>query len=186
MGVVTLPTASIQQDQFVVGLDLSLRAAAVCAVPKDWKGDLNDVHMQVFGYSLPNDADERDRMRRFHEIAEGIVNFCRIYPVHASFIEQYAFSQSASHARSIAECGGIVKYRMYRKLGIVPTPIVASQARKILCGKLPRAKVKDFVIAQVRRLEGRAREWGPDETDAFVIANAGLERVGGVAITLAT
>lgn len=169
--------------KYIVGLDLSLRAAAVCAIPVGWDQNFGHVRTRVFGHGLAHDADEHARLSRLHEIADGIVTFCREYRTQRVFVEQYAFSQAMSHARSIAECGGVVKYRLFRKLGHVAEPIVAAGARKLLLQHLPRADVKKFVVRNVRRLEGSPRTWGEDEIDAFVIANAGLDRCGYVALS---
>lgn len=165
--------------RYVLGLDLSLRAAAACIVPLDWDGaSLGQLRTCVVGEALANDADECMRLGRLHHIAEGLVAFCRAHGVKHAFVEQYAFSQTGAHARSIAEVGGVVKYRLFRKLGIVCEPVVASSARKLLLTKCPKKDVKKFVVKNVRRLGGTAREWTEDEVDAFVVANMGMYLVG--------
>jgi len=168
----------------IIGLDLSLRAAAACAIPIYWEHDLKDVRTCVSGSSLAQSATPAERLKRIMNISLGIVAFCRAHAAKHVFVEEYAFAQGASHAREIAELGGVLKFRIYEQLGIVAVPVVASRARKILLQKLPRKDMKAWVVANVKRLPGTV-DWTPDEVDAFVVANAGVEISGGVAMSFA-
>lgn len=168
----------------IIGLDLSLRAAAACAIPIDWSHELGEVRTCVSGSALAQSATPADRLKRIMAISLGIVAFCRAHRAKHVYIEEYAFAQGASHAREVAELGGVLKFRLYDQLGIVAVPVVASRARKLLLQKLPRKDVKAWVVANVKRLPGAA-DWTPDEVDAFVVANAGVELAGGTAMSFA-
>ncbi len=177
---------------YVVGLDLSLRAAGACAIPVGWDGmSLGRIRMAVFGGEL-KDPTEHQRLERMHGIAKGIAEFCRaltphgLAPVHV-FVEQYAFSRGQAHSHLLGECGGIVKYRLWRKLNLVAMPVINTSARKTLLGIIPKKdpvtkkaiKAKEIVWKNVRRLGGSACEWTNDEVDAFVVANHGIMLLGG-------
>lgn len=174
----------------LVGLDLSLRAAAACAIPYDaWDGKLDYVRTMMFGYDLPNTASPKDKLARIHSIADGVTKFCAGVDAKAIYIEEYAFSQGQAHAHEIGEVGGVVKHRLFRKLGLVTIPVANNTARKTLLVKLPSPRgkpkgyVKSWVWANVRRLEGSARVWTNDEVDAFVIANHGIAAEGSTALS---
>jgi hypothetical protein len=167
----------------IIGLDLSLRAAAACAVPVEWGHDLTVVQTGEWGEPLKADATPEQRVKRISGIVEGVVKFC----FHAShvFVEEMAFAQSGSHAREVAELTGAVKHRLHRDLGIVAIPVVASHARKVLLQRLPKREVKGYVIANVRRLGGPALAWSADVIDALVVMNLGVELAGGTAMSFA-
>lgn len=173
----------------IVGLDLSLRAAAACAIPVKWDHDVAKLRTMVIGSSLSNDASEDERLDRIDQICKAMVKFCGQNNAIAIGVEEYAFAQGASHAHAIGELGGNVKRDIRTLLGITPQPIIASTARKTLLQKLPRPKgakkgfLKSFVSYNVKRLGGQITRWTDDEIDAFVIANARLMQYGGMAMT---
>jgi len=171
------------RTEVVVGLDLSLRAAAVCAIPIGWGQDLTKVVTAVFGASLTQDATTRDRLERLIQIAHDIELFCIHHKATHVATEAYAFAARSSSAHALAELGGVVKTRLLDHLDIVTESIVASQARKTLLQKLPRKKVKEYTLRNVRRLGGVTKTWTDDEIDAMVIANHLLMTCGGVAMT---
>ncbi len=177
----------------IIGLDLSLTGAAACSIPVIPNWSTSHIFTRVFGHKLAKEASDLERLQRFHAIASGVEKFIDDLPIFYGdnkrglfepvvFVEQYAFTQSGAMASENRECGGIVKYRLWRKLGIVVTPIVAASARKTLLNKCPRSGAKEFVVKNVRRLEGNPRRWTEDETDAFVIANHGMRLIGAVAM----
>lgn len=169
--------------EWIIGLDLSLRAAAACAIPLDWDGmDLSKLRTTTVGRPVEGD-DERAHLLRLHDIAEEIRAFVWLHTPLAVYVEQYAFGSSGAHAARIREGGGVVKYRLFRKCNVVCEPVVASSARKTLLVKCPRSDAKKFVVKNMRRLEGIAREWSEDEIDAFVIANHGMALLGRSAMS---
>lgn len=60
----------------VVGIDLSLRAAAACAIPIPWDYDMAKVRMVRAGYALTKAASNRDKIERGVQIAHDVSVFC--------------------------------------------------------------------------------------------------------------
>lgn len=167
----------------VMGLDLSLRASAALVIPAGWElGRWNKLVSHVVGSNLLQDADQGQKLSRLESISDEIVKFARDNHVTHVFVEQYAFSQMLTRAHAIGELGGVVKLDLRRKLGLVVMPVVASQARKFLCGTVPRKDSKDFVIAKL--VDMGANFQTDDEGDAFVVANWGLSELGLVALSV--
>jgi len=167
----------------VVGLDLSLRAAAACALPFPWDLDLAKVRMMRTGSSLKLDATPKEHAERNAQIAHDVCVFCVNVRMKHLAVEEYAFSASGARARAIAEMVGVVKHEVLEMFDMGLPPIPPATARKVLLQKLPRADVKEFTYRNVRRLGGPALEWTEDEVDAFVIANTVLMHAGGTAMT---
>lgn len=132
---------------------------------------------------MSKDPTPYERLMRIASIAEGITSFCEKMKATAVYVEEYAYSQVSSHATGLGEVGGVVKLEIYRRLGIISVPIVASSARKMLLMKCPQRDPKPFVQYNVQRLGGPTKDWTGDEIDAFVVANAGLADIGGMAMS---
>ena len=167
----------------VVGLDLSLRAAAAAKVTLPWDGDLEDVVTRVIGDEVSKDSAPEAYARRLDLIAKSMVDFCDGADV--VYVEEYAFSQMSKRAHSLGEVGGVVKLELFRRLGHAPIPVTASTARKTMLQKLPRKGVKEFTMRNVRRLGAPADRWTEDQIDAFVCLNHGVMLQGGIALTFA-
>lgn len=168
----------------VVGLDLSLRTPAACALPIGWKHKLKDIRVRTFfNEKLEADASPYERLIRLERIAVGVVKFCKEMNATAVFAEEYAFSRKNSQAHALGEGGGCVKLEVWRCLKIVTVPIVASSARKTLLERCPQKDPKSFVQYNVQRLGGPTLKWTGDEIDAFVIANHGLGIAGGLVMS---
>lgn len=165
---------------WVIGLDLSVRHPAACAIPTTWGGDVEKVITLAHdGGEIDGDEDPLARMRRYHGNAEAIVGFLQRFAIARLYVEQYAFSKgSQAHAASLRENAAIIKYRVFRKMKLPVEDITASTARKTLLNNCPRSGAKDFVVKNVRRMQGKPRMWTEDETDAFVIANHGMRLLG--------
>ena len=85
---------------------------------------------------------ERPRPRRLHRRSR-----------HAGRRSRHAKGGDRERAaREVAELGGLVKWRLWNAWDRATTPVVASSARKVLLQRLPRRDVKDYVVANVRRL----------------------------------
>lgn len=176
----------------IIGLDLSLRAAACCMIPHRWDQSVDTTQTRVIGMSLAQDSDDGERSDRVSFISNGILGFIREFDLRmlsAVFIEDYAFGAVGAHTRSIAELTGVVKWRIADELGMKPKTVPASQARKYLLQRLPGTRgtpkgfMKKYVAFNVRRIGGQVDAWGEDEIDAFVVANYGQMVMGGVAIS---
>jgi hypothetical protein len=177
---------SIQRGRHVVGIDLSLRAAAACAIPFPWDHDLGKVRTVKAGYALGVGASPRERLERFAQIAHDLSVFCLNVKAVRIGIEAYAYSASSAHQHQTFECGGIVKHEILQLLDLEVHEVTASTARKTLLGHVPRlgaGKTKPWVVRNVRRLGGPTLDWTDDECDAFVVSNRILADAGGVALS---
>lgn len=165
----------------IVGLDLSLRAAAAAFVPRTFKGDTKQVKVNTWGYELERGATEARLASRRAHIADGIrawiVGMGRTTLIEHVYIEEYAFSRNSSSATGLHELGAVVKDRLLAQ-GLPFTSVPASAARKTMLQKLPKKDSKQFTEDNVRRLGGEALYWNADEVDAFVVANHGMMLMG--------
>jgi len=160
----------------VLGLDLSLTAAAAVAVPLDYDGDFRRIVALVVGEKLRRDATDAERARRTETIAARLVRFALENRAAVAYVEGYAFSQrTAAHA--LAELGGVVRLELVRAGIDVQTANVGS-ARKLLLGKVPRQDAK-VAVAEAFRAAGAPLDWSLDETDAMACANLGCSLLGG-------
>jgi hypothetical protein len=172
---------------WVVGLDLSLRGAAACAVPRDWDGaDLRRVaQMSPVGWDLTKGASPEEKARRNRAIARAVSGIVlSLKPrVSAVYVEDYAYGGNVQTGMAIAEMTGIVKDELYVKAGLCPIPVMNTSARKTLLQKLVRSDVKAWVGLNVKRLGPIANAWTGDQIDAFVVVNHGLMLEGGTAMS---
>ena len=170
----------------IVGLDLSLTGAAMCALRQDWAGCWDTVRFGKAGYKLTAKRSQADRVARIVRVTSEVVRFCegcaRLGEVKV-YAEGYAFSRQSSSVTQLAELGGAVRYALGTELGVVTQEMTASRARAYLLGKLPRKNQKALAQAAVRSFCPVALTG--DEADAFVVANAALAEQGGVGVTLA-
>jgi hypothetical protein len=159
----------------LMGLDLSAKAAAACAVPLDWDGSFERIRTCIVGKSLRCDATDEERARRCEGIARQLVAFARTHRVTEAWIEGYAFSMRTS-AHTLAEVGGCVRLELVRS-GISIRTANMGTARKLLLGKLPRRGAKVAVHAALH--SAGSPQWTLDEADAFVAVNLGLSEHAG-------
>lgn len=168
----------------IVGLDLSLRAPAACALPCPWDLDMGAARVMHAGAELTKDATPAEHLERMLDIADAIVSFCHEVRAQRVYIEDHAFGlASTANANKTIEMTGIVKAWVKCKVGIAPEPIHSAKARKILLQQLPRKGAKEYAQRNVKRLGTYVAKWTEDEIDAFVIANAGIMLAGGVAMS---
>ena len=159
----------------ILGLDLSLTAAAAVAVPTDWDGDWNRVHSVVVGEKLRHDASDAERARRTETIASRLVAFAQAERATVAFIEGYAYSLRTS-AHTLGELGGVVRLELIRA-GIEIRTANMSTARKLLLGKCPKKGAKAAACDALRAAGGLFETL--DESDAMVAVNFGLSELGG-------
>lgn len=169
----------------VVGLDLSLRATAMCCIPLDWDLDVSRVVMGRAGYEIENADDEIEQAERRRQIAHDVDLFCLNARAKRVGIEAYAFRKQTSSVTKLAELGGVVRDCLLDSKLAFET-INAAQARKTLLQNCPTKGAKEFAQRNVKRLielNELVTAWTEDEIDAFVIANHILMRAGGIAMT---
>jgi hypothetical protein len=176
-----------------VGLDLSLTAPAACCIPRGWRiGDWGA--LDVVAWEPPKVEDQGDQgalYARLTWIVDAVAKFVSRSTIHevppvrpVVSAEQYAFSRSSSSVTKLAELGGAVRVDLWRRR-IVVCPLVASSARKLLLGKLPKKGAKDatqFALWEA----GAPKTWSGDILDSFAISNLALSDYGAPALTLAT
>lgn len=182
----------------VLGLDLSLTAAAAVVLPADWEpGDWNLPSLVVAPPEPEEDADAF-HARRTGVIANALLRFAVEHCVTHVYVEDYAYSPQATRGRAVAELGGVVKDYFLRrtrvawaalKQPLVPRPphelivhpVNMAAARKALLGHVPSKRtsgvaVKDYVNEKLARM---GASFGTmDEGDAFVVANYGRALLG--------
>jgi len=166
-----------------LGLDLSLNATGMVAVPADWNGEWHRIRRHTYGEDLTKDAPEPARIGRLLRISSEVLAFARLHRVTDVVCEQYAFSAQAAQARALGELGGVVKVRLSLELGLNAQPVPPASARKLLLGKLPTRGVKEATHEELVRM-GMPIQWGLDEMDAFVVANWAMAAVGCYALAV--
>ena len=179
----------LDREKIIVGLDLSLSAAACACVSLPWDGSIAAVRTLIVGRKLPNDAPPEAQVRRLDDVSNEICRFCA--GADAVYVEEYAFSQGQSRAHALGELGGVAKVRLLERCGLVAIPVHNNTARKTLLQHVPSARgkpkgfVKKWVLCNVRRLGGQAATWTDDQVDAFVVMNEGIAREGGIPLSFA-
>lgn len=158
----------------ILGLDLSLQAAAAVACPLNWDGQWSRVRSVVVGEPLHRDATDAERARRTETIAARLVDFAQATGATVAFIEGYAFSMRSS-AHSLGELGGVVRLELVRA-GIELRTANMGTARKLLLGECP----KGAKVAVTKALRAAGASFATlDEYDAMTCANFGLSEFGG-------
>jgi hypothetical protein len=176
-------------SRVVLGLDLSLRATAMTAIPEAWaKGrrrfDWKLIRFGTIGGSLAKTSTIAEQIARAEQIAWTVAQFARDVGATDVFVEEYAFSQNQAGARLVAELGGIVKRKLVVELGHKAiAAVIASSARKLAFGKIARGTDMKKLVASRLEAVGAPFENG-DERDAWVIANYGLTECGLPAMTI--
>jgi hypothetical protein len=159
----------------LLGLDLSVTAAAAVACPLDWGGDWRRVRSIVVGEKLRRDATDAERARRTENIAGRLVAFARSTSASQAWIESYGYAMRTS-AHTLGELGGVVRLELLRA-GVELHTANMGSARKLLLGKVPRKEAKVAVYSTLRA-SGAPFET-MDEGDAFAALNLGLAEHGG-------
>lgn len=168
----------------IIGLDLSLTNTGLTACPNDWAGDWTQAAAWERGAKKPAGDTESAAVARVADLALDIVTAV-IRLSHPSphsetsvWIEERVWARQKGVGRN-AELAAIVKHELVRK-GFGLHMVVASSARKLLLGKVPRLGVdaKNAVQATLRQA-GCPVEWSQDQTDAACIMNYGVYQSGG-------
>jgi Holliday junction resolvasome RuvABC endonuclease subunit len=160
----------------ILGLDMSLRGTAMVVLPSTWEpGNWNTLatyrRIQTVGLDL---------METMDRIIHAIIQCVEDEQVQHVFIEQHAFIGFQKGALPRVELVGAVKFILHQDYGLKTQPIIASQARKLIFGKLPRMKrpiLKKYIIEQMTKMGAPFAE-NDDLCDALVIANYGLSELG--------
>jgi hypothetical protein len=153
-----------------MGLDLSVRGAAAVVVNQN--GEVFD--HGVWGWGLARNASVKERIERMVYIARKIIGMGRRALQEDDglqiAIEQYAFRMQGAQ-NDLGEIQGTVKSQIWLALGLVPSIIVASSARKTVLGKGRFSKGKKGKREIIEAVCERGFETSDDNVaDAYVIA----------------
>lgn len=177
------------RSPWVVGIDPSLTRSAVVIVPPDWElGDWSTVRRFSVGEKPPERKSmepieyERYRIQRMARMAEAIAEFVLETPGPIrGWIEGYGYTMGGSSAHSLAEYGGILRYWLVLRCGLVVEPVQEASARKLLLGHARKGRKLLTELAF-----GKAgAPFNSDECDAMAICNYGLSELGLTALSLA-
>ena len=169
----------------ILGLDLSVRAAAAIAGPLSWDGDWTQLSTKIVGEPLRKGASERERIDRCVRLGVSLSAFAREHGVTDVYIEGYAYGQ-ATAAHTLGELGGLVRLGLMRT-GIDLHVANMSSSRKLMCGTIPRSADKKAVVQATLRRAGAPAlilDSG-DLCDAFVCLNWGMSELGGYCFAVA-
>jgi|GEM_PF-1812390 len=161
----------------VLGVDASLVAMGLVAVPVDWGGDWTRVASRTFGWSLPSGASDRARIERLERLAAAAVAFAAEHDCTIAAIESFPFGKvQAAHA--LGEASGVIKVGLHvAGLNVRTAPI--STARRQLLGHLPRTGAKIAVRDRLVTLGAPFRTL--DECDAMCAGLWALRGLGAFA-----
>ncbi len=166
----------------VLGLDLSLASAGIACLPLDWDCALARVNVATIPHKHAPHNDT-ERAERLTTVARGVIARAQVLAAGRG-IEAWGIESLPTHQAHalvpLAELHGTVRYLLHEQGQLVVTVPQAS-ARKLLMGHLPRKDQKEIVRQTVTGLVGCAG-WGPDEVDAFVVANWLASEQGAVCL----
>jgi len=153
-----------------MGLDLSLTGAAATVV--DENGSVVD--HGLWGWSLPRDASVKEKIERMVYIAGKIVRMGKKWIGESDDfsigIEGYAYGARGAQ-NDLGEIQGTVKTQILLALGLIPTIIASSSARKIVLGKGRFSKGKKGKQEIVKAVCDRGFMVSDDNVaDAYVVA----------------
>jgi Holliday junction resolvasome RuvABC endonuclease subunit len=162
----------------VIGIDPSVRATAIVAVPLDWGGDWSKVKSKVIvGAKASNMSERIARNERVRiEVSNYLSELMHTTNAGRAYIEDYAYSM-VNKSHHLGELGGSIRSALQHPGLISAEEVVASRARKVLLGKLPKNNQKRAV--QEALWAAGARFKTIDEYDAMCIANYGLSQQSG-------
>jgi len=160
----------------VIGIDPSVRATAIVAVPLDWGGDWSKVQTKVIQGAKASVL--YDRVMRNARIAAELKVFLGTLDAtggRSILIEDYAYSM-VNKSHHLGELGGALR-DVACHAGTDAREVPVTKARKVLLGKLPKNNQKRAV--QEALWAAGARFKTIDEYDAMCIANYGLSTLSG-------
>ncbi len=153
--------------EVVVGLDLSLRNTAMCAIGEDWEQRPERV---LFSCVQPQFV----AVMRYVEIAERVCEFLRQVSATHVYVEDYPRTmRGSSSINLLIELAGVVKSRVEERCLMRVQPVNIASARKLFfgAGNTPRRGAKKIVFESVKELVPVRND---DEADAFLVAQYGL------------
>lgn len=157
----------------ILGVDLTWSGGlGLCLLPAAW--DLEWRRVRVETHAPSPGATPGLRLR---QAAEAVIKLAREADLVA--IEKVP-TRGAFNVTKLAAVEGAVRAELSRALGVEAVEIPISSARKLLFGKGRGPKKAEYHAELVRM--GAPAFWGPDEMDAFVIANYAASDGGACAL----
>ncbi len=155
----------------IVGIDSSMLALGLCAVPNDFTlGDWSRVKARTI-VTKPGTHD----IIRFEHLAHCVVSFCASVEPDEIFIEDALVYRG--NTKRICKLSGIIEHEIYRNLAILPRLVNVSSARKLLLGSVPQRDLAKKVVEESLRSLGAHFE-DDAQADAFCVANFGRSEMG--------
>jgi len=153
--------------EMMMGLDLSLVATGVAIIDSDEKL----LFAANAGFKLKRSSSIRDKIERMTSIAAMIIRAARSHGVTEIAIEGFAYAAKGAQ-NDLGELHGVVKSQVLLGLGIVPTVIPPTSARKVVFDK-GNIKKKAALDELTKRGYNLADH---NQSDALVIALAASRR----------
>src|SRR5262245_50249239 len=154
----------------IVGLDLSLTATGMVALPLNWDRNWSRVKARtIVTYPGENALD------RLLHIAKCVSSFVAASQGESIFVEDYI--KQGFNVGKLAELAGVVKVELRRVHGLTARPVNVSSARKLLIGSVPKGKLAKLIVLEACRSLGAKFE-DDAQSDAFAVANYGLSELG--------
>lgn len=157
----------------VIGIDASLTALGIVAVPDDWSP--NEWH-RVKGRTVVTKPGGEDADRYLH-LAKSVASFCATCNADSVWIEDLPRGIRSASVFRLAELAGVIKTEVRRQLGIPVTPVNVASARKLLLGSVPHGKLAKVIVEQALLSLGSHLE-DDAQADAFCVANYGRSQLG--------
>ncbi len=163
----------------VAGFDLSLTGPALVVLQPGWSPAYPMEKLDAYDLAMEKEARLSLRIRGIVDMAvkalrDEVVDDVRL------FVEQHAFAQAGgAYSLERAELVGALEYALWRELGLSTGRVVASSARKLLFGKMPRMNRKEwkkYIAIELPKMGIDIDD--EDQRDAFVVANAGRYELG--------
>lgn len=163
----------------IVGIDSSIAALGICAIPDDFgPRDWDRIKARTL-VTKPGTAD----VMRFEHLARCVVSFCGAVEADEVFIEDSNVWSGST--KRLCKLSGVIEHELFKELAIVPRLVNVTSARKLLLGTVPQKKdVAKLVVEESLRSIGAHFE-DDAQADAFCVANWGRSECGLWAVAAA-
>jgi len=152
-----------------LGVDGSLTATGLVALPSDWRGDWSKVARMTIGQDLDNAATVEEKVRRIDLICTAMMGFAEDHECTHAWITGYAFNKQRSRVYSLGELGGNLRRDIVLGLHL-PLVEVNDSSTRTLIGKFS-GKDQKKQAHKILREAGLPRNWTEDEIDAWLAVN---------------
>jgi hypothetical protein len=165
----------------VAGFDLSLTGPALVVLGPGWSPVSPMRGLDAHDLSMGKEARLSARIRGI--VKHALLALSPHWDQESNdvrvFVEQHAFASMGSYALERAELVGALEYALREEFGLSTGRVVASSARKLVFGKMPRMRTKEwkkYIELELPKMGVEIDD--EDQRDAFVVANAGRYELG--------